>query len=674
MLRTFSEAESERLDPGRPPLENVAAAIALRMAPERSLDGDRFVQFTPWTTIDDLRANLLFAQALGLQSLAPGFFLRRLRLAPGERLHERARDEGLLDESDPFGYRFRSDEVAAIHRWGKRLLDPAAWPEGAWERGAHRRLEQALASRDPHEWPLIAFAAIVEVIARGQPAAREVPDEAFAAMVRDAAREPIARLFPSEAVPLAPARFPPTEPPPPVPWIDPVWLYRLERDLLRAGMKRVAKREIDDAATLDEERAGYEALGYRTMVYETAAPANVWRQLRQHGDRPGLVLLVAREAADLDRFHALQAGEDPGGDPARTRELGRLLGYPECCVEAFIERALPDRDLYVLACSVAATRGVVSPALDPYHPAALIEYFPCAMDCAASIERAERIRAWREAHDPGARSPVPPPDSPSLIVSLRDRFELEGAALEEGGYRYRRAVLRGLDPWAREVEARLGRGDRLALLPRLLLVFRREDGVDRLLEAIPHDLLVPIPYGLPVHLDWLARVPELVARFEPPQGESSVTTDGAVRALAGRGDDAGATALLFPEVAPDELRARFDAALDDARPALARYCGRRLAGHMILFDDGDYLCFRGAVDLAGGGPRALTIDAMLAYRLREDSPRRRLYGRLSPGASIRVTPEALHGDEGAWDEPLASGVDYHVLSFGPARLARDPRV
>src|SRR5579883_643012 len=170
MLRTFSEAESERLDPGRPPLENVAAAIALRMAPERSLDGDRFVQFTPWTTIDDLRANLLFAQALGLQSLAPGFFLRRLRLAPGERLHERARDEGLLDESDPFGYRFRSDEVAAIHRWGKRLLDPAAWPEGAWERGAHRRLEQALASRDPHEWPLIAFAAIVEVIARGQPA------------------------------------------------------------------------------------------------------------------------------------------------------------------------------------------------------------------------------------------------------------------------------------------------------------------------------------------------------------------------------------------------------------------------------------------------------------------------------------------------------------------------
>jgi hypothetical protein len=87
---------------------------------------------------------------------------------------------------------------------------------------------------------------------------------------------------------------------------------------------------------------------------------------------------------------------------------------------------------------------------------------------------------------------------------------------------------------------------------------------------------------------------------------------------------------------------------------------------MILFDDGDYLCFRGRVDIAGAAPAALSIEVVIAHRFRETSARRRAYGRLVPGAAMRVSPESLRSAAGDWDEPLRRDIDYDLISFAPA--------
>ncbi len=139
--------------------------------------------------------------------------------------------------------------------------------------------------------------------------------------------------------------------------------------------------------------------------------------------------------------------------------------------------------------------------------------------------------------------------------------------------------------------------------------------------------------------------------------------------------------LLSPAEPGDAVTHRFEAALREAMPQLERNLGATLAGHMVLFDDGDFVCFGGRVgwsDDPSPAPRTLSVDSMLAYRFGEASTRRRVYGRLVPGAALVVSGDALTPASGdAWSEPLRYGRDFHVLTFGPPRagseLATPPR-
>lgn len=92
-----------------------------------------------------------------------------------------------------------------------------------------------------------------------------------------------------------------------------------------------------------------------------------------------LPLFVGRERAHLEAACAAEMAQDEG-----HVTLGRLLGYPRCCVEAFDAAATPRRSATVLSRSLAATHGPLDPLLnvldlDVFH---FVSWYPCAFDCA----------------------------------------------------------------------------------------------------------------------------------------------------------------------------------------------------------------------------------------------------------------------------------------------------
>jgi hypothetical protein len=88
---------------------------------------------------------------------------------------------------------------------------------------------------------------------------------------------------------------------------------------------------------------------------------------------------------------------------ALNERIGRLLGYPECCIQAFLARTARattngDQIRAALAATAGPPRWPLHHLLpDFYKP---ISHFPCAYDCAPSLAYAERARAAIARLDP----------------------------------------------------------------------------------------------------------------------------------------------------------------------------------------------------------------------------------------------------------------------------------
>ena len=232
--------------------------------------------------------------------------------------------------------------------------------------------------------------------------------------------------------------------------------------LLEAGLKPVV-RELHDAPRLDEAAARWEAMGYAVVVGDrvredpaTAAMVtdrdtfHTIRPLRKHpvierllalGGPPARLVLThpsspiyrrlcarwgadqapiesarpdasrarervtlyvsreeqaAQRARDLDR---MAADDVDCHDPV---ELGRLLGYPGCCIDAFasLERRWPNR-MPIEAASRRSERFLPrlnNVALDRF---AWIAWFPCSYDCEPSARLADAAADVLDARSPG---------------------------------------------------------------------------------------------------------------------------------------------------------------------------------------------------------------------------------------------------------------------------------
>lgn len=175
-----------------------------------------------------------------------------------------------------------------------------------------------------------------------------------------------------------------------------------------AGLKPSIRRTVDPAA-LERTEA---------LFRESGAVVLRARQTALLGGREQMVLYVARSTAHADALREAEAPVLPGRGgsadaAARHRTIGRLLGFPECCVEAFLGRLARGVDRlveggpgglaedYVCARSawVRAADARVNPLLMPVR-AQLVSFYPCRYDCPAAVGRAESVRAHLAARQP----------------------------------------------------------------------------------------------------------------------------------------------------------------------------------------------------------------------------------------------------------------------------------
>ena len=160
---------------------------------------------------------------------------------------------------------------------------------------------------------------------------------------------------------------------------------------LAAGLKPMVRQLLDphelDGAARRFERAGFLAVvgrEYRRRddgLYDPSSAAG-----------PRVALLVGRDAS---RLADAQACERDNGDDA-TRALGRLLGYPRCCVEAFLELEVRLRtNLRLATAAWKRTAGSPLPRLNAldltvFH---FVPWAPCSYRCELSARYADAVAA-----------------------------------------------------------------------------------------------------------------------------------------------------------------------------------------------------------------------------------------------------------------------------------------
>lgn len=167
-----------------------------------------------------------------------------------------------------------------------------------------------------------------------------------------------------------------------------LWPFDAELAALRLGRRALLKRECFSDAAAAADRAWLAAAGLTVIAVGDVAP---------DGRR---VLLAARDAIDP----ALVAAEwaiQRDRDDAAARALGAALGYPACCVEAFVAAAGHD-DRALLAALPAPAAAPASPLTQWLtQPLALISHVPCGLGCAATRDLAAAVLAALDAATPG---------------------------------------------------------------------------------------------------------------------------------------------------------------------------------------------------------------------------------------------------------------------------------
>jgi hypothetical protein len=150
-----------------------------------------------------------------------------------------------------------------------------------------------------------------------------------------------------------------------------------EEVALFAGLKPLVRQYLrDDEVAAARDR--FESLG---LAVEVAAST-----IRE-APFPGRVLYVGRERA---RVRAAVVADTSSGE---EEALGRLLGYPRCCVAGFLELLAPRRNVHLHRLALARTRGPGHPRLNlldlgVFH---YLSWVPCSYTCAASIAYANAV-------------------------------------------------------------------------------------------------------------------------------------------------------------------------------------------------------------------------------------------------------------------------------------------
>lgn len=180
-------------------------------------------------------------------------------------------------------------------------------------------------------------------------------------------------------------------------------LEEVEEIAIRLGLRKVWRSELPlaEAEALGAHLPdGLQAiLGLRTTL-------NPEKDLRW--ERPEATWQIQYLAPDVEDAEAARAAEltinagDPQTAPDAHRKLAELLGYPKCCVDAFLqdmdERALPQWAGVAENAFAMLRAARRSENLDrrlefntPVDDGCLVRHTPCRLDCAESLAQVQKI-------------------------------------------------------------------------------------------------------------------------------------------------------------------------------------------------------------------------------------------------------------------------------------------
>lgn len=125
---------------------------------------------------------------------------------------------------------------------------------------------------------------------------------------------------------------------------------------------------------------------------------------------PGRYLYAGRDAARV------RAAVHADTTTSLEESIGRLLGYPECCIAAFLESHPPRKNAALHKLALGRTRGACHPSLNVLDQAVFhfLPWLPCSFSCAPSIAFATAVaRVVATSHGQwlggaGSRATCPP--------------------------------------------------------------------------------------------------------------------------------------------------------------------------------------------------------------------------------------------------------------------------
>lgn len=200
-------------------------------------------------------------------------------------------------------------------------------------------------------------------------------------------------------------------------------LLHLQSTGRQAGLISCHDKDLDLAAGLFEKE------GFHFL------PLNS-QKLSQRGlDGDEAFIFVGKDQESADELYELYVRQRISGsrDPDWEEITGRiasLLGYPECCVKAFLslERHTDD---YLIRSAYYRTSGAINPLclFLCRHSPSLLQHAPCRLNCQASLEIAKSVLKHARLTAPDwAKNVVHRLNSPLLFFDTRHYLPLENAA------------------------------------------------------------------------------------------------------------------------------------------------------------------------------------------------------------------------------------------------------
>jgi len=510
-----------------------------------------FILYNPWTELTDITLNLDTAERIGLLEFRGQLTRAKLRLYPDTALFYKAKHEGLLAERFPY------EAMDSARRYGYEAEVPWRFQHAATDRayGIHDAMFRVVGRHDEVRMlrEIVRFlerhpgrvTEPVSVLARDvvrslgsrfqqirhsspgeRPAGQARPNSNSnpspnpsprlgppAADDRDAwrrvAESARAATTPAEALRAAGFEAPddlPADPPalPPDPLR--VEVPRLEVLAYEHGLKPALYLTLPraEADAIAARFAGHHAARVDYLFTYDAVTDVRGRAPAAPGEGTHVDLFLSRDAGLVERARAIY--EDPRGPSQHLAEMGAMLGYPPCCVEAFA--ALPDRsnNTAIRYAALARTRQLglpFAPVLNNLF-AYVLPSFPCSYGCPRAVAQAEAVLDLFAREQPETVATIRRALArPVLFVDHARLVVLEGARRDGDVVRYGRAV-GGVSPtddravrdgFERAMGAVLSRGDGLRVTDTALEVLRGGERAAWLPRRAP-GLGLLAPFGL----------------------------------------------------------------------------------------------------------------------------------------------------------------------------------